>query len=80
MTEIQQTKIVLTEQDVIDAIKNNDARQLVKHVEYVVCMKALEITRGNMSAAATLISMSRSKFRDVVTGAKNLNKEGEDEN
>ena len=68
--------IILTEQDVIDAIKNNEAKQLVKHVEYVVCMKALEMTRGNMSVAATLISMSRAKFRDVVTGAKGLNKEG----
>ena len=67
MTEMQQTGIVLTEQDVADAIKNNEAKQLVKHVEYVVCMKALEITRGNMSAAATLIGMSRTKFKYVVT-------------
>ena len=67
MTEIQQTGIVLTEQDVIDAIKNNESKQLVKHVEYVVCMKALETTRGNMSAAATLIGMSRTKFKYVVT-------------
>ena len=67
MTEMQQTGIVLTEQDVVDAIKNNEAKQLVKHVEYVVCMKALEITRGNMSAAATLIGMSRTKFKYVVT-------------
>lgn len=67
MTEIQQTGIVLTEQDVVDAIKNNEAKQLVKHIEYVVCMKALEITRGNMSAAATLIGMSRTKFKYVVT-------------
>lgn len=59
--------IILTEQDVIDAIKNNESKQLVKHVEYVVCMKALEITRGNMSAAATLIGMSRTKFKYVVT-------------
>lgn len=67
MTETQQTGIVLTEQDMVDAIKNNEAKQLVKHVEYVLCMKALEITRGNMSAAATLIGMSRTKFREVVT-------------
>ena len=67
MTEIQQTGVVLTEQDVVDAIKNNESKQLVKHVEYVVCMKALEITRGNMSAAATLIGMSRTKFKYVVT-------------
>ena len=67
MTEIQQTGIVLTEQDVVDAIKNNEAKQLVKHIEYVVCMKALETTRGNMSAAATLIGMSRTKFKYVVT-------------
>lgn len=67
MTEMQKTGIVLTEQDVIDAIKNNEAKQLVKHIEYVVCMKALETTRGNMSAAATLISMSRTKFKYVVT-------------
>ena len=67
MTEIQQTSIVLTERDVVDAIKNNESKQLVKHVEYVVCMKALEETRGNMSAAATLIGMSRTKFKYVVT-------------
>lgn len=67
MTEIQQTGIVITEQDVVDAIKNNESKQLVKHIEYVVCMKALEITRGNMSAAATLIGMSRTKFKYVVT-------------
>ena len=67
MTEMQQTGIVLTEQDVADAIKNNEAKQLVKHVEYVVCMKALEMKRGNMSAAATLIGMSRTKFKYVVT-------------
>ena len=67
MTEIQQTGIVLTEQDVVDAIKNNESKQLVKHIEYVVCMKALETTRGNMSAAATLIGMSRTKFKYVVT-------------
>ena len=67
MTEIQQTGIVLTEQDVVDAIKNNESKQLVKHIEYAVCMKALEITRGNMSAAATLIGMSRTKFKYVVT-------------
>lgn len=59
--------VVLTEQDVVDAIKNNEAKQLVKHVEYVVCMKALEITRGNMSAAAILIGMSRTKLRKVIT-------------
>ena len=67
MADIQQTGIVLTEQDVVDAIKNNESKQLVKHIEYVVCMKALEITRGNMSAAATLIGMSRTKFKYVVT-------------
>ena len=67
MTRVQQAGIVLTEQDVVDAIKNNEAKQLIKHVEYVVCMKALETTRGNMSAAATLIGMSRTKFKYVVT-------------
>ena len=67
MTEIQQTNIVLTEQDVIDAIKNNEAKRLVKHIEYVVCMKAMERTRGNMSAAAILIGMSRTKLRKVIT-------------
>lgn len=67
MTEIQQTKIVLTEQDIIDAIKNNETKQLVKHIEYVVCMKAMERTRGNMSAAAILIGMSRTKLRKVIT-------------
>lgn len=59
--------VVLTEQDVVDAIKNNETKQLVKHVEYVVCMKALETTRGNMSAAATMIGMSRTKLRKVIT-------------
>ena len=59
--------VVLTEQDVADAIKNNETKQLVKHVEYVVCMKALEITRGNISAAATMIGMSRTKLRKVIT-------------
>ena len=59
--------VVLTEQDMVDAIKNNETKQLVKHVEYAVCMKALEITRGNMSAAATLIGMSRTKLRKVIT-------------
>lgn len=58
---------ILTEQDVIDAIKNNETKQLVKHIEYVVCMKAMEITRGNMSAAAILIGMSRTKLRKVIT-------------
>lgn len=59
--------VVLTEQDVADAIKNNETKQLVKHVEYVVCMKALEITRGNISAAATMIGMSRTRLRKVIT-------------
>lgn len=67
MTEIQQTNIVLTEQDIIDAIKNNETKQLVKHIEYVVCMKAMERTRGNMSAAAILIGMSRTKLKKVIT-------------
>lgn len=67
MTEIQQTNIVLTEQDVIDAIKNNETKQLIKHIEYVVCMKAMERTRGNMSAAAILIGMSRTKLKKVIT-------------
>lgn len=58
---------ILTEQDVIDAIKNNETKQLVKHIEYVVCMKAMEITRGNMSAAAILIGMSRTKLKEVIT-------------
>ena len=66
MTEIQQTNIVLTEQDVIDAIRNNETKQLIKHIEYVVCMKAMERTRGNMSAAAILIGMSRTKLRKVI--------------
>lgn len=58
---------ILTEQDVIDAIGNNETKQLIKHIEYVVCMKAMERTRGNMSAAAILIGMSRTKLRKVIT-------------
>ena len=58
---------ILTEQDIIDAIKNNETKKLVKHIEYVVCMKAMERTRGNMSAAAILIGMSRTKLRKVIT-------------
>ena len=58
---------ILTEQDVIDAIKNNETKQLIKHIEYVVCMKAMERTRGNMSAAAILIGVSRTKLKKVIT-------------
>ena len=57
--------VVLRESDIEDAILNGNGcanSSLTQHVENTLIKKALVITRGNQTAAAKLIGMSRSKL------------------
>lgn len=56
--------IVLTEKDIDQALKDgvDVTRSIVRHIEDVIIEKALVLTKGNQSAAATLIGMSRTKL------------------
>ena len=59
--------IVLTEQDIEEAINQKDGlKNLIKHVERVVAHKALIRSRGNQTTAAKMISVSRSKFSKMI--------------
>ena len=59
--------IVLTEQDIELALDEKDGlKNLIKHVERVVAHKALIRSRGNQTTAAKMISVSRSKFSNMI--------------
>lgn len=58
---------VISEQDIEDALESEDGyKDLIKHIEKVVVQKALIKTRGNKSAAARLIGISRSKLSWIL--------------
>jgi DNA-binding NtrC family response regulator len=58
---------ILTEQDIDNMLESKKTyRDITRHVERVICLKALQRTKGNVFRAAILVGMSRVKFSEVI--------------
>lgn len=64
------SNIILTEQDIEQALSDGEAKDIIVHIENVIVQKAVIKCHGNISEAAKSIPMSRGKVREVLSRAQ----------